>query len=304
MPIRESTRAAGWLLRKWQQQGKVAEIDRSLASRRSQPPGGRQWYVNGQGQTLVVVPPGEFETGEGDKRFKVRVKHRFALAAREVTVAEFRRFRKDHQVNKPYTPTEDCPVNQVSWYDAAAYCNCLSKQEGIAEEQWCYEPKAKGEYAAGMKVKANALRLSGYRLPTEAEWEYACRAGSITSWSHGEAEDLLGRYAWFVRSSSGNSHPVASLRPNDLGLFDLHGNVWEWCQNLPGRRGLVGELDTANEPQNAEVVRDELGRVLLGGSFNHAPSWLRSGHRHPSASNRPPRYRGFVDGFRPARTVR
>src|SRR5262249_11287311 len=149
-------------------------------------------------QAFAIVSPGEFETEGEDKKVKVRVECRFALAARDVTVAEFLRFRKDHQYFKEYAPTEDCPVNGVSWYDAAAYCNWLSKEEGIAEDQWCYLPNKKGEYAKGMRVKANALGLSGYRLPAEAEWELACRAGSTTPWSMGEAEDLLGKYAWFV----------------------------------------------------------------------------------------------------------
>src|SRR5262249_11625380 len=144
---------------------------------------------------------------------------------------EFLRFRKDHRYLEMNAPTQDCPVNQVSWYDAVAYCNWLSEQEGIPREQWCYEPNEQKEYAEGMKVKANFLSLSGYRLPTDAEWEFACRAGSVATYSLGENIDLLDKYAWSATNSALRSHPVGLLRPNDLGFFDLHGNVWEWCQN-------------------------------------------------------------------------
>jgi serine/threonine protein kinase/formylglycine-generating enzyme required for sulfatase activity len=265
--------AAGWLLRQWGQQGKVEGIDRELAT--GQVEGPRQWYVNHQGQTFVLVPPGEFETDDAgpDERVKVRVERRFALAAREVTVAEFLRFRKDHQYVKQYALTQDCPVNNVRWYDAAAYCNWLSKQEGIAEDQWCYLPNAKGEYREGMKVKANAVVLSGYRLPTEAEWELSCRAGSLTQWSMGEAEDLLGKYAWYDANSRSRSRPVGWLRPNDMGLFDLHGNAWEWCH------------DSDTTPSR-------------GGGFNDGAQFVRSDNRI--------RYESLLrytnEGFRPART--
>jgi serine/threonine protein kinase/formylglycine-generating enzyme required for sulfatase activity len=282
--------AAGWLLRQWGQQAKVEGIDRALAT--GQVKGDRQWYVNRQGQTMMFVPPGEFETNDGDKRLKVRVERRFALAAREVTVAEFLRFRKDHQYFKHYAPTEDCPVNWVSWYDAAAYCNWLSEREGIAKEQWCYVPNEKGEYAEGMTVKANALGLSGYRLPAEAEWDYACRAGSVTSWSMGEAEDLLGKYAWFSANSPSQSRPVGSLRPNDLGLFDLHGNAWEWCNNRP-------EQLTDMRDRNIDDKVDINGsRSLRGGAFNYDPLYLRSAYRLRVS----PANRVITFGFRPART--
>jgi hypothetical protein len=185
--------AAGWLLRQWGQQGRVEEIDRGLAT--GKPEGGRHWYVNGQMQTMVIVPPGEFDMGEGSERRRVRIDRSFALAAREVTVAEFRRFRKDHEYFKEFAPTEDCPVNGVKWYDAAAYCNWLSEQEGISRDHWCYLPNQKGEYADGMKVGADWGKRSGYRLPAEGEWEYACRAGSVTGWSMGDADDVLSRYA-------------------------------------------------------------------------------------------------------------
>ena len=98
-------------------------------------------------------------------------------------MAEFRRFRKDYTIADDFARTDDCPVHEVSWYDAAAYCNWLSEQDGIPKAQWCYLPNEHGQYAAGMKVAPDFLSRSGYRLPTAAEWEYACRAGSVTRWS-------------------------------------------------------------------------------------------------------------------------
>jgi formylglycine-generating enzyme required for sulfatase activity len=228
--------AAGWLLRVWGRKEKLAEIDGGLRGRL--PAEGRQWYVNSQGQTMVILEPGPFTMGEGEEKKQVRIEHRFAIAAHEVTVAEFLRFRAKHKIAEQYAPTPDCPVNTVSWYDAAAYCNWLSDQEKIPPEQWCYEPKKgkdvrdwSGAYGEGMQVPADFRWRKGYRLPTKEEWEYAYRAGSVTGWSMGDAEDLLARYAWWSSNSQGKSHPVGSLRPNDWGLFDLHGNAWEWCHD-------------------------------------------------------------------------
>jgi formylglycine-generating enzyme required for sulfatase activity len=321
--------AVGWLLRQWGQEAKVREIDQGLATGKVE--GGRQWYVNGQGQTLVLVPPGEFDMGEGPVRLRVRIERPFALAAREVTVAEFLRFRKDHRYFKEDARTADCPVSMVTWYEAAAYCNWLSEREGIREDQWCYEPsqeparfgastvgllgsplgqgpflaavallpgRAK-EYSSGMKIKANYLNLTGYRLPTEEEWEYACQAGSVTSWSLGEAEDLLGKYAWYFINASYRLHPAGLLRPNDLGLFDLHGNAWEWCQDrYVSLRQKEVEKGRASKEDLEDIVDNKSSRVLHGGSIYYNAEGVRSAQRNITV----PANSGDVNGFRPART--
>jgi serine/threonine protein kinase/formylglycine-generating enzyme required for sulfatase activity len=246
----------------------------------------RRWYINDQGQTMVVIPnAGEFWMGEGQERHQQQIGRSYAIASKEVTVKQFLRFLGTDEVEKLSGPTGDCPVNGVSWYDAAAYCNWLNAMEAIPEDQWCYLPNEAGEYAAGMKMAANYLQRTGYRLPTEAEWEHACRAGAETGYSFGESEDLLGKYGWFTTNSMAKSHPVGSLKGNDLGLFDMHGNDWEWCQ------------DAYND--DTTDVNNSTNRVLRGGSFECPASVVRSAYR----SRDVPTYCSFDIGFRPARTL-
>jgi formylglycine-generating enzyme required for sulfatase activity len=220
-----------------------------------------------------------------------------------VTVQQFRKFYKDffgedhEDYSKDYSPTPDCPVNAVTWYEAAAYCNWLSKQDGIDPEQWCYEPNDQGQYAEGMKVKPDYLRRSGYRLPSEAEWEYACRAGAVTSRPYGETEELLGRYAWYTTNSRnqgmlpgvpGNLGVKGdSLRPNDLGLFDM-------LAYYPAATGNKATEDI----EDKRYIKDKLYRVLRGGSFVGPGVLVRSGRRTWDA----PSLRLIYVGFRPART--
>ena len=330
--------AAEWLLRQWKQEDKLMEfeqgwvkdkekrkvrlgqISKELAKDKERGEG--YWHVNGQGQTMVVVPgpvtfrmgsPVEEEGREGGPTGRIETPHNkrisrtFAIASHEVTVGQFLKFRKDHRYDKTYSPGDDHPINQVSWFDAAAYCNWLSGQEGVPEKQWCYEPK-KGKdvrdwseeaYGEGMKLKANYLGLEGYRLPSEAEWEAACRAGSLTSRFYGEAEGLLGRYAWYTKVSQDRRLlRVGSLKPNDFGLFDMLGNAHEWCQERI--MDYQPKLPWSEDKEDESNIESRFVRVLRGGSFTVFAVNVRSAYR----SRIVPTARLFNVGFRPARTFR
>jgi formylglycine-generating enzyme required for sulfatase activity len=288
--------AAGWLLRLWKTDEELKKIDKELATGKVE--GKRQWYINGQGETMVILAAvGEFWMGEGKERRRMMIGRSFALMSKEVTVEQFLRFRKDHTCIKEYAPTDDCPVNIVTWYDAVAYCNWLSEQEGIPKDQWCYEPNKDGKYAEGMKMAPNYLQRTGFRLPTEAEWEYACRAGAGTRYSFGEADDLLDKYGWYVANAPGRMQAVGRLRPNGNGLFDMHGNAWEWTQSVYSQ---LTKSDDNQEETASEGVKDKDGRVLRGGSFIVPASIVRSAVRDglvPTSRN------GGV-GVRPARTFK
>jgi formylglycine-generating enzyme required for sulfatase activity len=285
--------ASEWLLQQWHQETRLQESDKQLAT--GKVVDRRQWYMNRQGQTMTIIPPpGEVWIGEADERQKRVIDWIFAIASKEVTVAQFRRFRANHAFNDRYAPTPNCPVNQVSWYDAVGYCNWLSEIEEIPKDQWCYEPNAEGQYAEGMRVKRHYWKLNGYRLPTEAEWEYACRARSTTNWSCGNAGELLEKYAWYDGNSSAKSHPAGELKPNDLGLFDMQGNAWEWCQNQYEMRGNA----RVKEQEGEEEINNKDSRVLRGGSFYGPREEVNPGYRF----RYPPADRGYYWGFRLART--
>jgi formylglycine-generating enzyme required for sulfatase activity len=149
-----------------------------------------------------------------------------------------------------------------------------------------------------MKVYPDYLERKGYRLPTEAEWEYACRAEAVTSRYYGNTVELLPRYAWFVRNSQDRTWPVGQKRPNDLGLFDMHGNVWNWCQD-PYLSYPIQEGDkTVIDQENTHDILYTISRVLRGGSFFSLPSAVRS----PNRINLRPSNRFSDFGLRVART--
>jgi len=326
--------AAEWTLRQWGQQ---ESLKAKVAALREKKPDKHRWYVNGQGQTFALIDgPVEFQMGsplnEPDRSMddvtlrSQTIPRRFFIAAKEVTVEQFQRFLQADLKHEQYnaheqpsaaqylvdqysSPKQGGPMICVSWYAAAAYCNWLSRKENLRE---CYEPNDKGEYAEGMKIPADALQRTGYRLPTEAEWEYACRAGAITSRYYGLSEELLGQYAWYLANTFGErAQPCGTKMPNDLGLFDMLGNVFEWChgrsedyappQDAPaqGAPPQDAPVQGANVDDNIkEDIKDTNTRRIRGGTQFYIPPFLRSAIRRSVA----PSYRDIFIGFRPCRT--
>jgi formylglycine-generating enzyme required for sulfatase activity len=152
-------------------------------------------------------------------------------------------------------------------------------------------------------LKEGYLGLRGYRLPTEAEWEYGCRAGAVTSRYYGETEELLHRYSWYAKNSGERAWPVGSKMPNDLGLFDMHGNVYTWCQASYDPYPTVKEGEIIEEEEDNYSITTQNSqdyRVLRGGSFFNSASFARSAFRNVYR----PATRDANYGVRPARTCR
>lgn len=264
--------SASWTLRRW-----GVPLPELPDSGQVVADGDRRWYVNGQGQSMVVVSnPPKFRSKFGD----IKINHRFAIATHEVTVAEFRRFYEGPRtrVDPSVAPSDDCPRHHITWLIAVEYCNWLSKQEGIPKDQWVYEPNARGEYGEGMRIKNNYLELTGYRLPDEAEWAVACRAGTAGSYGFGEPLPLLENYGWYSLSAGGLSHPVESLLPNEFGLFDMHGNLWELTQS-PANWGVA--FSAYPDPTELKPVGRNMQVAWRGGCFSPHDSWVRSELRLP-----------------------
>jgi formylglycine-generating enzyme required for sulfatase activity len=264
---------------------------------------GHQWFVTPGGDTMVILSgPIEFTMGSpGDEPLRDhgqellqrrRIERTIAVATKEVTRAQFLRFFPEHPHKTAFGLAPECPVNWVSWYDAVRYCNRLSIEEGL---QPCYP----GDIGPGMVIPAGALERPGYRLPTEAEWEAFCRAGTTTTWSFGHSQALVSRYAWTVLSAGTQSHPVGRLLPNEFGLFDTAGNVFEWCHDrFELDRAGLSDCDSLRACK-PEIVEDGQDRVMRGGSFLHPPHQARSACRARNRVNEPQ-----VDlGFRVVRTL-
>ncbi len=176
--------------------------------------------ITDSGVEMVLIPAGRFVMGSDDGPPEQQPAHEvqvdaFWMDRYEVTQAVY---AKMDPINGSHFKGPDLPTEMIGWGKAALYCNLRSEAEGLTP---CYNEFGECDFEA-----------DGYRLPTEAEWEYACRAGSDTVYSFGADSALLGEHAWFAGNAKKKTHPVGCKEPNAWGLYDMHGNVAEWCNDF------------------------------------------------------------------------
>jgi len=215
------------------------------------------------GAEMVLVPAGRFRMGSTAGKPDEAPVHEvavdtFLMDRTEVTQEQYARLAV---ANPSHFKAPDRPVEQVSWADAALYCNLRSRDEGLDP---CYDEKT---------TRCN-FRANGYRLPTEAEWEYACRAGSDEAYSFGIDERQLKQFAWYAENSSKKTQPVAHKKPNAWGLFDMHGNVAEWCNDV-----YEPDYYRASPADNPTGPADGEKYVLRGGAWNSTAGACRAAAR-------------------------
>ena len=232
--------------------------------RRSQDTGDASAVIKtNSGLEMVVIPTGWFEMGSAKGTPDESPVHRvwvdsFLMDKHEVVQEQFKKF----QISDPsHFKNPSGPLEQINWTDAAMYCNERSLGEGLTP---CYD-----EETWDCNFAAN-----GYRLPTEAEWEYACRAGTNSQYCFGDDARSLKDYAWFAANSSGKTHPVGQKKANPWGLHDMYGNTAEWCNDF------YSATYYAQAPQrNPRGPREGKERVLRGGAWNSSAEACRSAYR-------------------------
>jgi serine/threonine protein kinase/formylglycine-generating enzyme required for sulfatase activity len=279
--------SAEWLLRRL---GSREELElRDGEPGRIPPPGKRRWFIATEGHLMTVIDgPVRFqlgspasETGRSEAEplaHSVEVRRRFALGTRPVTWHQFLQFRPAHRGAEQQAQVGECPVTLVNMQDAAEYCNWLSERAGIEKSDWCYIASADEPQ---LIAAPDYLSRPGYRIPTEEEWECGCRAGAITRRFFGESDEWLPKYGWFLSNSDGRARPVALQLPNDFGVFDVHGNVNEWCERS----------------SQADKLLDRKRVIMRGGAYIDRAIRIRAAARSETLSMR----YAYV-GFRVART--
>jgi formylglycine-generating enzyme required for sulfatase activity len=249
------------------QQGKPAT---SLPDELPPTQPGREW-TNSIGLKLVRIEAGEFLMGSPDSdssvpsdekpQHRVRITKPFYLGIHEVTQDQYRAVMGDNP--SWFKRSDDLPVESVAWLDAILFCNKLSERE-----------KRTPLY----RIDGTEVILvggSGYRLPTEAEWEYACRAKSTTLYPFGDEAGKLGEHAWYSDNSKSKTHPVGQKLPNAWGLYDMLGNVWEWCADRYDEKYYA-----SSPPADPPGAPRASLRVFRGGSWDDFPWYCRPAPRN------------------------
>ena len=224
---------------------------------------------------MVRIPGGRFIMGEKDEVDAAPhevVVSSFSIDKYLVTQEEFQRVASS---NPSRWKGDKNPVEQVRWSDAVRYCNKRSDLEGL---QRCYD----------LQTWQCNFAANGYRLPTEAEWEYACRAGAATAYFFGSTPGKLGDYAWFEKNSAGRPHPVGQKKPNSWGLYDICGNVWEWCNDF--YQVDYYKVAPAQDPQGPATGKT---KVVRGGAWRFSDDNCRCGYRY----NENPGYADVCFGY-------
>jgi len=234
---------------------------------------------------FILIKAGSFMMGSEDESehekpvHQVNIKKDFYMCKYQVTMKEYMDFANESKSHYPEWAEEgnsynlktgyddhykgqnfndDAPVMGIAWEDAKAYCSWRSKKEG-----------------------------KNYKLPTEAQWEYACRAGTTTKYSFGDESSNLKKYAWYNDNAKGKAHPVGDKKPNPWGLYDMHGNVWEWCED-------EWSDDYETTPRDGSANKSgSSSHVVRGGSWVNDFRDCRSSDRNGRIGGR-----NYINGFR------
>ncbi len=219
--------------------------------------------TTGTGIKMALIPGGKFMMGSSSGRKNEQKVHEISIDSFYMDVNEVtqKSFQELTGMNPSKFRNRKGPVERVRWTDAALYCNARSRREGLKP---CYNTKTwKCDFTA-----------NGYRLPTEAEWEYACRGGTTTGHFFKGGERQLGQYAWYRKNSREKVHPPGSKKPNPFGLNDMYGNVAEWCNDFYDENYYA-----KSQEKNPRGPDSGKKRVLRGGSWASRAKYCRSSAR-------------------------
>jgi formylglycine-generating enzyme required for sulfatase activity len=227
-------------------------------------PAGSQALKTACGMSMVSVPAGQFTMGVNDGPIDAKPAHEVKVDAFLMDECEITQqvYEKVIGANPSRRKNPGNPVEQVTWTAAVKFCNARSIQENLKP---CYDTNTwECDFSA-----------NGYRLPTEAEWEYACRAGSSARYYFGDNAEDLKSFGWFDGNSQSRPHPASQRKPNAWGLYDMSGNVWEWCNDFYGVKYYKeSPSDNPRGPKQGEK------RVLRGGAWSssaaNCTSWVRN----------------------------